>query len=48
MQESWQSNKADEIQGYANRHDMKNFYDPASSGSYLLLSADGDMLLTDK
>ena len=27
MQDSWLSNKADEIQGFADRNDMKNFYD---------------------
>ncbi|KAK7091340.1 hypothetical protein V1264_009034 [Littorina saxatilis] len=55
MQDTWLSNKADEIQGYADRHDMKNFYDalkevygPTTSGSSPLLSADGITLITDK
>ena len=55
MQDSWLSAKADEIQGYADRHDTKRFYDalkavygPQSSGSSPLLSADGSTLLTDK
>ena len=53
MQDSWLSNKADEIQGFADRHDMKNFYSalkqvygPTSSGSSPLLAADGTTLLT--
>ena len=57
MQDSWLSNKADEIQGHADRHDMKNFYDalkevdaygPTSSGSSPLLSADGNPLIAEK
>ena len=55
MQDSGLSAKADEIQGYADRHDTKRFYDalkvvygPQSSGSSPLLSADSSTLLTDK
>ena len=55
MQDSWLSNKADEIQGFADRNDMKNFYDglkevygPTISGSSPLLSVDGSTLITDK
>lgn len=55
MQDKWLSDKADEIQGYADRHDMKRFYDalkevygPTSSGSSPLLSADGNTLITEK
>ena len=55
MQDSWLSNKADKIQGYADRNDMKKFYDgleeiygPTTSGSPPLLSADGSSLITDK
>ena len=55
MQDSWLSNKADEIQGFANRNNMKNFYDglkevygPTTSGSSPLLSADGSTLISDK
>ena len=55
MQDSWLSSKADEIQCFADRNDMKNFYSalkeiygPTSSGSSPLLSADGTTLLTDK
>ena len=55
MQDTWLSNKADEIQGYANRHDMKRFfdslktiYDLPTSGSSTMLSADGKELITDK
>ena len=47
--------KADEIQSFADRNDMKKFFDalktiygPQSSGTTLLLSADGTSLLTDK
>ena len=55
MEDSWLSHKTDEIQGFADRNDMKNFYDclkevygPTTSGSSLLLSADGSTLITDK
>ena len=55
MQDSWLSNKADEIQGFADRNDMKNFYDslkevygPTTWGSSPLLSRDGSTLITDK
>ena len=55
MQDQWLLQKANEIQQYADTHDMKRFYDavkevygPRSSGSSPLLSADGTTLLTDK
>ncbi|XP_069977706.1 uncharacterized protein [Penaeus vannamei] len=55
MQDSWLSDKANEIQGFAHKHDKKNFYDglkevydPTSVGSSPLLSADGSTLITDK
>ena len=55
MQDSWLSQKADEIQSFADRKDMKKFFDalktiygPQSSGTTPLLSADGTSLLTDK
>ena len=55
MQDNWLSKKADEIQGYADAHDMKRFYDslkcvygPSVSGSSPMLSADGSTLITDK
>ena len=55
MQDSWLSKKADELESFADRKDMKKFfdalktiYDPQSSGTTLLLSADGTSLLTDK
>ena len=56
LQDAWLSNKADEIQSYADRKDMKNFYaslkeiyGPTSSGTAPpLLSADGSTLITDK
>ena len=55
MQDSWLSSKAGEIQSFADRKDMKKFFDalktvygPQSSGTTPLLSADGTSLLTDK
>ena len=47
MQDFWLSKKADEIQSFADRKDMKKFFDalktiygPQSSGTTPLLSAD--------
>ena len=55
LQDSWLSNKADEIQGFADTNNMKNFYDglkevygPTPSGTSPLLSADGSTSITDK
>ena len=55
MQDSWLSKKAEEIQPFADRKDMKKFHDalktiygPKSSGATPLLSANGSILLTDK
>ena len=55
MQDSWLSKKAEEIQSFADRKDMKKFHDalktiygPKSSGATPLLSADGSTHLTDK
>ena len=55
MQDSWLSSKADEIQSFADRKDMKKFcdalktvYGPQSPRTTPLLSADGTSLLTDK
>ena len=55
MQDSWLRKKAEEIQSFADRKDMKKFndalktiYGPKSSGATPLLSADGSTLLTDK
>jgi len=55
MQDSWLSNKANEIQACADRHNMKNFYAglkemycPTSAWSSPLLSANGTTLITDK
>ena len=55
MQDSWLSKKADEIQSFADRKDMKKFFDalktiygPQSSGTTPLISADGASLLTAK
>ena len=55
MQDSWLRKKADEIQSFADRKDMKKFFDalktvngPQSSGTTPLLSADGTSLLTNK
>ena len=47
MQDSWLSSKADEIQSFADRKDMKFFdalktvYGPQSSGTTRILSAGG-------
>ena len=55
MQDTWLSNTADEIQGFADRNDMKKFYDglkevcgSTTSGTSPLLSADGSTLIKDK
>ena len=55
MQDSWLSSKADEIQSFADRKDMKKFFDalktvygPQSTGTTPPLNADGTSLLTDK
>ena len=55
MQDSWLSEKADKIQPFADRKDMKKFLDalkpvcgPQNSGTTPLLSADGTSPLTDK
>ena len=55
MQDSWLSKKADKIQSFADRKDMKKFFDalntvygPQKSGTTPLLSADGTSLPTDK
>ncbi|XP_063601113.1 uncharacterized protein LOC134777205 [Penaeus indicus] len=54
MQDTWLSQKADEIQSYAKHNDMKFYsalksvYGPTSSGSSPLFGADGDTLITDR
>ena len=55
MQDSWGSKKAEEIQSFADRKDMKKCHDalktiygPISFSATPLLSADGSTLLTDK
>ena len=55
MQDSWLRKKADEIQSFADRKDMKKFFDalktvygPQSSETTPFLSADETSLLTDK
>nr|VZI47363.1 unnamed protein product [Spirometra erinaceieuropaei] len=55
MQEAWTASKAEEIQGYADRNEWKNFfsaikavYGPPTKGTAPLLSADGNTLLTEK
>ena len=54
MQDCWLSSKADEIQSFADRKDMRKFFDALktvyglqSSGTTPLLNADGT-ILTDK
>nr|VZI01074.1 unnamed protein product [Spirometra erinaceieuropaei] len=55
MQDAWTARKAEEIQGYADRNEWKNFfsaikavYGPPTRGTAPLLSADGSTLLTEK
>ena len=55
MQDSWLSETSDEIQSFADRKDMKKFFDalktiygPQSSGTTPLLNADGTSFMTDK
>nr|VZI46166.1 unnamed protein product [Spirometra erinaceieuropaei] len=55
MQDAWTACKAEEIQGYADRNEWKNFfsaikaiYGPPTKGTAPLLSADGNTLLTEK
>ncbi|BHF75605.1 hypothetical protein SprV_0501870100 [Sparganum proliferum] len=55
MQDAWTARKAEEIQGYADRNEWKNFfsaikavYGPPTKGTTPLLSADGSTLLTEK
>ncbi|BHF81620.1 hypothetical protein SprV_0802475300 [Sparganum proliferum] len=54
MQDAWTARKAEEIQGYADRNEWKNFfaaikavYGPPTKGTAPLLSADGSTLLTE-
>nr|VZI50162.1 unnamed protein product [Spirometra erinaceieuropaei] len=55
MQDAWTALTAEEIQGYADRIEWKNFffatkavYGPPTKGTAPLLSADGSTLLTEK
>nr|VZI27895.1 unnamed protein product [Spirometra erinaceieuropaei] len=55
MQDVWTFRKAEEIQGYADRNEWKNFfsaiktvYGPPTKGTAPFLSADGKPLLTEK
>nr|VZI37120.1 unnamed protein product [Spirometra erinaceieuropaei] len=55
MQDAWTARKAEEIQGHADRNKWKNFfsaikavYRPPTKGTALLLSANGNTLLTEK
>nr|VZI39729.1 unnamed protein product [Spirometra erinaceieuropaei] len=55
MQDAWTARKAEEIQGYADRNEWKNFfsaikavYGPPTKGTAPLLSADGSTLLAAK
>nr|VZI08871.1 unnamed protein product [Spirometra erinaceieuropaei] len=55
MQDAWTARKAEQIQGYADRNEWKNFfsaikavYGPPMKGTALLISADGRTLLTEK
>nr|VZI24390.1 unnamed protein product [Spirometra erinaceieuropaei] len=55
MQDAWTVRKAEEIQGYADRNEWKDFLsaikaacDPPPKGIVLLLGADGSTLQTEK
>nr|VZI42023.1 unnamed protein product [Spirometra erinaceieuropaei] len=55
MQVAWTARKAEEIQGYADRNEWKNFfsaikavYGPPTKGTAPLRSAEGSTLLTEK
>ena len=55
MQDSWLSTRADKMQGYADKNDMKNFcsslkevYSPTSASSYLLLGEDETKLISEQ
>nr|VZI30788.1 unnamed protein product [Spirometra erinaceieuropaei] len=55
MQDAWTARKAEEIQGYADCNEWKNFfsaikdvYGPPTKGTAPLLGADGNTLLTEK
>ncbi|BHF76577.1 hypothetical protein SprV_0501967500 [Sparganum proliferum] len=55
MLDTWTARKAEEIQGYADRNEWKNFlaaikgvYGPPTMSTAPLLSADGNTLLTEK
>ncbi|BHF63659.1 hypothetical protein SprV_0200665300 [Sparganum proliferum] len=54
IQDAWTARKAEEIQGYADRNEWKNFsaikavYGPPTKGTAPLLSADSSTLLTEK
>nr|VZI29203.1 unnamed protein product [Spirometra erinaceieuropaei] len=54
MQDTWTARKSDEIQGYVDRNELKNFfsaikavYGPPTMGTAPLLSADDSTLLTE-
>ncbi|BHF73902.1 hypothetical protein SprV_0401698600 [Sparganum proliferum] len=55
MQDAWTARKAEEIKGYSDRNEWKNFfsaiesvYGPPTKGTAPLLRADGNALLTEK
>ncbi|BHF67031.1 hypothetical protein SprV_0301005400 [Sparganum proliferum] len=55
MQNAWTAGKAEEIQGYGDRSEWKNFFTaikavhgPPAKGTAPLLSADGSTVLTEK
>ncbi|BHF58167.1 hypothetical protein SprV_0100111700 [Sparganum proliferum] len=55
MQDTWTARKANEMQGYADRNEWKNFfsaikvvYGPPTKGTAPLVSADGSTLLIEK
>ncbi len=48
MQDTWLSNKVDEIQGHADRHDMKHFYDSLKCVFGLLTSGSSPLLTVQR
>nr|VZI09142.1 unnamed protein product [Spirometra erinaceieuropaei] len=55
MRDAWTARRAEEIQGYADQNEWKNFFSaikavcgPPTKGTAPLLSADGNTLLTEK
>ena len=55
IKDAWLCQKADEIQAFADKHDIKNFYSafqavcgPVTSATAPIRSSDGSRLITEK